>query len=529
MNEQGFTLVEIVITLAVGAIVSLAIGKSFIDYFNSYGQMSTTQIQTMALNGVNEIVNNRVEDAMKVDIQPGDYVLQENEYAIYANGQGDLMLSDSSGNVTTMFTNNTGAINILNLFVEKDGQNLDQLRFKYVYTDGSSDILSLTLTTQLFNVQEVAFQGNSYSGDSDTFLLQNDSAANILVFTEASLISNKPEDPSVEQFYAILSYYLGDPSFTPEDPQVYFYGMVYWDGTGYQVFNNRTYIAYGDEEMNLSEVHDYGDFFDPTIRDEIDPDWFDKAGNNIKIEEGIIVTYEGKYYIRQRAKDGNNGIDDPDNFKSTIGGRFVEVDPYEKFQTDLSSEAISSIGLSYYDANATYQVGDIVYKDGALYDYTGSGWVELASLYNEAMYPNLIVDKDEIINADIYLYDPLVSYNLNDYVVYSYDETNDGQKEIYKKVLANPDLTDPSDLTQRLSGGWQLQTNQYDPDSCYVAGNQVLVFGDQNDEIYVITFKTSNVNDPISRALLDGDVEACYQGNTSNVNKTDYVIEKYVF
>lgn len=530
MNNQGFTLVEIVITLAIGAIVSIAIGKSFFDYFKSYGQMSTTQIQTMALNGVNEIVNNRVEDAMTVAIQPGNYVLQEGEYGIYADANGKLMLSDSDGNLMTMFTSQTGSINILNLFVEKD-ESLDQLRFRYVYTDGTSEILSRTLTTQLFNVGEVTYQGNEYNGDASTFLLENDSNANILVFTKASLTSNKPADPTAEQLFAILSYYLGDPSFTPEDPQVYFYGMVYWDGDSYEVFNNKTVITYGGQKINIEDVPDFTsstglDLFDDAMHDK-HPDWYQVFKNNgIKLNNGVVVRYDGQYWVRQTPKAGNNGMDKEDDFKAETGGRFRLLTE-DEYQTSLSSEEVSSIELLYYDSTKTYNYGDVVYKDGALYDYTSTGWVKLSSIYDEAKYPNLVVKLDIIANAEIAVFDGTLPYYLNKYVIVSYGDTD--QKEIYKKVIDNTAVTDPRDTSQRLSGGWQLQTNQYDPYSCYVAGNQVLVFGNQNDEIYVITFKTSNVNDATTRASLDADIAKCYINNQSSVDTADYSIVKYVF
>lgn len=540
MNNQGFTLVEIVITLAIGAIVSIAIGKSFFDYFKSYGQMSTTQIQTMALNGVNEIVNNQVEDAMTVAIQPGNYVLQDGEYGIYANDDGDLMLCDKSGDIMTMFTSQTGSINILNLFVEKD-TDLNQLRFKYVYTDGSSEILSRTLTTQLFNADEVKYLGNNYNGDSSTFLLENDNAANILVFTEASLTSNKPEDLTAEQYYAILSYYLGDPSFTPDpvDPQAYFYGMVYWDWDEkkYQVFNNTSVIQYGGKEIDLKDVPSYGSLFDEaTYENEKYSDFYNsfKKNGQINLKGGVVVFYDGKYWVRQRAPEGNNRDEQDKSFAGLTGGTYRLLEDLKT--TKLSSVEKYHIELKYYDSSASYNAGDIVYKDGALYQVTYHANDDdsisikfniLNSLYDETKYPNLIVKLDVIANAEIAVFDETLPYYLNKYVIVSYGDTD--QKEIYKKVLDNTTVTDPRDTTQRFSGGWQLQSNQYDPYSCYVAGNQVLVFGNQNDEIYVITFKTSNVNDATTRAALNADIAKCYINNQSSVDTTNYSIAKYVF
>ena len=535
MNNKGFTLVEIVITLAIGAILSLVIGKSFFDYFKSYGQMSTTQIQTMALNGVNEIVNNKVEDAMTVAIQPGNYVLQEGEYGIYVNADGNLMLCDSGGDIMTMFTSQTGSINILNLFVERD-TNLDQLTFKYVYTDGSSEILSRTLTTQLFNVTKVNYQGNAYNGDVNTFLLENETSANILVFTPASLTSNKPEDLTASQYYAILSYYLGDPSFTPEDPQVYFYGMVYWNGSGYQVFNNTSVIQYG-VEIDLKDVPSYGNLFNEATYT-AHPEWYSKNGfkknGQIKLNEGVVVYYDHKYWVSQEPSAGNSGEQWSDTFKGLTGGTYRLLTDFDT--TTLSSELISHIELEYYDSTVKYNATDIVYKDGALYEvyYVANDdnsismkLEKLDSIYNETNYPNLIVKLDTISNAEIAMYDPLIPYAKDDYVCYQYGTTK--QYEVYKKVVENGVYNNPSVESTRMSGGWQLQTNQYDPYSCYVAGNQVLVFGDQNDEIYVITFKTSDVNDAATRSALDADIAKCYKDNADSVNNDNYTIEKYVF
>lgn len=534
MNNQGFTLVEIVITLAIGAIVSLAIGKSFLDYFKSYGQITTTQIQTMALNGVNEIVNDSVEDAMALSIRPGDYVLQEGEYGIYADADGDLIRSDSEGNVMTMFASQTGSINILNLFVEKDAK-LDQLRFKYVYTDGTSEILSRTLTTQLFNVGEVIYLGNDYNGDANTFMLENTSGANILVFTGPSL--------SADDNLSVLANYLSDPSYTPvADPQDYFYGMVYWDETDgeYKVFNNRTHIAYidaehGAVEQNLSEVPLYSDFFSPDTLSLLDPDLYDRAGvsPNLKVEEGVIVIYDGKYYMRIHATIGNNGVDDPDNFKSTIGDRWVEIDPAKYFETDLSSERISSTTLKFYP-DSTIKIGDIVYINtkvngsllSGLYEYTTSGYVEIAMPYNSAGL-NLIVPKNGISPSEVLDFDSEldVPYALGTYVV-CYSDT--GETNIYKKVIdIGTVATDPSIPAQRLSGGWQLQSNQYDPYSCYVAGNQALVFGDDNDEIYVIEF--TKLSTSIDRETMNSAIVNCYKNNLDSVDGDGYRLTKYVF
>ncbi len=545
MSNKGFTLIEIVVVLAVGAIVSAVIGRAVLSNFTSYSDMSIIQVQTMALNDVNEILNNQIEDAMSVSVRPSNSILNPGEYGIYTDVDGNLLLKhvDSEGNESTgaIYKSDTGAINILELFVNGDGGDSDdQVQFVLTYTDGTEKILSRQLTTQLMNNQVLNIAGYSYSDDEDTYLLRNDNQSNILVFKKAVTSALELSD---EQKLAILSYYLGDPSYTPiPDPQVYFYGMLYWNNDHYEIFNNTSIIIYDPDNPVTGEniVYDLADMSD---RPNKYPDILNKSGNTYKVILGTVVIWDNKVWERIEPEEGametdiNNG-----NVEFKEQGWKLLGDVYD--YTDLSSEEVKTISYSEYDSSIDaaggYEPFDVVFFGDSLYMNVGtaddSHFVEIDNIYNDTLYPRLVVDKDAIMNVNIEEFD---SDRTEPYPVNTYVAATDiyGQEAIYKKVVASDSLESPADSSKRIAGGWQLQTNQYDPFSNYLDGNQVLVFGDYNDEIYVIDFEgdlsaatrtllNQDIYTYITQKDAEGEPTVTY---TSPIVKTGYTLSKYEF
>ncbi|MDD3028250.1 MAG: VWA domain-containing protein [Erysipelotrichaceae bacterium] len=711
IDNRGFTLVETIITLVIMSLLAAVIGKVFIGNFNTYNGMSTTQIQTISLDGVNEILNDIVEDAMSVSIKPADYVLQDGEYAIYTDDDGNLIIVGSDG-ASTLYTSNTGALNILQLSVVKSEGDSDSLQFVLSYTNGSDELVSRTLTTQLFNVSTVSFDALAHSGDDGTYLLKDGSTSNMLVYKQAA---QDAEGLTDAEKYAILSYYLSDPYYTPDDdPQTYIYGMLYWNQTQskYKVFNNVDSIPYGggtittittqqvpvdfilvlDQSGSMDSNLDGGktrmqalkeaarnfvgsiDDLNRTTGDTVsivgfatnpDSSYASARGGSYQVTEAFdgntgpnsssyqdtpgwpyntVIGWSNSNLVSKVVKNvesqksdiynainalkaegataadlgmklaerivnalGNNGhkkvvimftdgvptqqsdfdenvadgaiaasknmkqqgvdvfaiktsnatgtnmdkymnyvssnypnatdMDHPgtkdtsSQFYYNVSNTSALVNVFETIQvevytdippeyTTLSSEEYTTTDLQEYDPSAEYEVGDIVLEDSSLWWYDGTGWVELDDLYEDY---ELVVAKDEIMAAQIQDFDEGVQYEVGDYVLVSYGTTS--HKEIYKKVIAGTNGTDPSVISERISGGWQLQTNQYDPNSCYKAGDKVLVFGDYHTEIYVVTFdqdiSASNYNG-VKTAIYN-----CYENDSLVENNTAFSIAEF--
>lgn len=538
MNKKGFTLVELIVVIAIGAIVSAVIGRAILSNFTNYNDMSITQVQSMSLNGVNEILNNQIEDAMSVAVKTADSPLASGEYGIYTDTDGNLLLTDSDGNVSTLYTNDTGAVNILELYVQRDTNNLDQVQFILTYTDGSSEIMSKTLTTQLMNNKNVNYSGYAYEGDNNVYLLRDESTSNILVYKKA-LTSGV--ELTEEQKIAILSYYLSDPDYTPDtDPQTYIYGMLYWDEDHYEIFNNTSIIQYGDTDAtDLAGIPDYEDMWDYPelyISDPVKPleDLLATESNNTyKVRDEVIVYYGGQYWQRTYPSDGAAETDiEPGNLKFKVQGWVPLTYP---LMTDLSSEDISTISYTVYDPDKVWtreDIGTIFFAGTSLYMYAGTdldgnpNFVELDDIFNSDDYDNLIVDKDAVLDWNIEDFDATKSYSLGSFVAAT---GSDGQTSIYEKVLDVSGVSNPTDNSQRLAGGWQLKMNQYDPYSNYVNGDQMLVFGDNDTEVFIVTV-TGDVNSAEARADLNYDIEACFKYETStSITTEDYTIAPYVF
>ncbi len=572
MNKKGFTMVEIIVVLAMGAIVSAVIGQTFVGNFKSYSNMSITQIQTLALNDVNEILNEQVEDAMDVAIVPASSDLDDDEYGIYTDMSGNLQLKHSE-NVMTLYTSDTGAINILELYVLKDVFEMDQLQFNLNYNggDGTDNLISRTLSTQLFNDSSVDYNGIGYNGSNDEYLLRND--ADMLVFKKA-INTATPLDPD-----AILSYYLSDPSFTVEDKQTYIFGMLYWDGSEYQVFNNLQPFEYPDNGEDFEYIIDLtadkllGDDLNNIVKVDFDIDLTKylyllsenangyvkvvapNNNRNFKFRLGTIIKIGDKYWRRT----GNKGEDiklDKKNVWNKFEFTFNQDGRWEEITEDILVTLLSSEQqqtVEYEDvlpentpnSSGSYELGDMVYAGTSLYWYDGDGFIKLDELYNEDIYPGLIVTKDDIYtlsdetvdfsSSESYAPGAYVKVTYADGAGYTPGSVEIGHKEIFKKVTTGDD-TNPGTESDRVSGGWQLQSNQYDPNSCYVVGDQVFIFGNEHDEVYVITFDTdiitesaantvaSAVNDYYNQTFIDNPSSYSY----SNAG-ISYTIEKYTF
>lgn len=394
-NKKGFTLVEIIISIAIGSIVLMIAGSMFVSSFKFLFSTTDTDLDKRAVDSLIDVVRSDVEHSydvrlVKADSDMAKELTTENGWHSYYVKE-NVLYRDNEKLLDNSYYNKKN----FELYANGNYENGVRVDFKYVLKNNDETAYSARDTIMFLNVTtakeilDVGLYKDGYvplTGEIDGYRLY---------FSDKYKAPNMPNntgDGTIESIQNYITSYNYRGVYNPNHSYQYQKGEIVWHN------------GYWWERLAYSDKREPGTSFGwKRLTKEYCQKNLD-APNNMysSYEKGDIVIYNNYYYEAIQDVIENDGsqyygfITDTSRWKK-IGSindssaiNYVNQHTYEKRQIYTNSVVekylplnidlrdISKENFQIFDSNKNYTDGDIVKMQNSVDPHFYDLWIKKA-------------------------------------------------------------------------------------------------------------------------------------------------------
>lgn len=403
-RNKGFTLVEIVVSIALGSVVLAILGTMILTSSDFLSGTSDSDLDKRCVDSCVEFVRDQIEYSTDVRIIENkgldNYPVEgeDNWHCFYIKNH--ILYRDDSPVFDDSFYNHKQ----LEILVKDDYKNNMRVDFTYHLNDsdgekayGNRDTIVFLNITEKVNNEQGLYVSENVSLDANKSFSEK---GNYAIYYKKSLKTNHSSDkPSDNPSSNVITGTVKDQEQlitsinnrgTYKLESRYKYGdYVYHDGTWYiWLANWELWIA----DQNSFDRYEPGTTYTNTAHywKKIDSNWDVNSGYQI----GDIITYKGKYYkCRKNTAMGQTSIEfNPEvNYSWSEQNIWIEINQFNSSEPNLIEtkqddslvnkrkqliiKKLNNIDLNEvetYSNNKSYAIGSIVkikYGNTSVYDY----------------------------------------------------------------------------------------------------------------------------------------------------------------
>lgn len=374
-NKKGFTLVEIIVSLAIFSAVLAVLGGIMVSGFNYFYETSSTDLNKRSVDELLDYVRGELLYATDVRVQ--DEKPNEDNWYSFSIIDGQLHQfiehKDKESEDLNIFSNKAFYNNNSLKMTAKAYENSSRLDLKYILYDDKEELYTTRDTLELLNVKSV----------------QTDAFADELVVGENELKIYYKKGKSIKQNDENNEGSSFQLNGTVHD-EIYNINLTNYRGIFEENKNYR--FEYGEIVYYNGKYWKYTNSWDNNKTPGTSQEWkcLDSAylgDNKSAYEKGDIVIYDNCYFQKTVKTEGwepnikNTSywkrlgtVDDKDVIEYVKNNTYSEVVIDNKYKTVFEVKALDFINwfepnpsnVSVFDSNKSYKLGNVVkvkYKD----------------------------------------------------------------------------------------------------------------------------------------------------------------------
>lgn len=526
-NNDGFTLIEMIVSIAIGVMVIGLAGSIIVSSFRLYGDLSDSGLRKEALDDIVDYVDDELKNATEVCYSRGkpddsDWNwlcikggrLYRNTYAENDDSKGVFTADYYNSSALTMaFDSRNGekkvSMTISYSLKGKDEtyKKNDTIRFNNMRKSASSPYGETSLKEDAIRGNfDIAKNGHKY------IYYKTDASQNTISGAKRTVVTPEKRDytSTIEDKIQLITAHMNRGYFEPNTsnsddyfkyPHNVFYYLgdcVYYQGDWYmKIFNNNTQPNAPKGEYGFQKLSRY-----------YDPDNYYTKGDIILTSNGDAYQWNGDWIVHDVAPDDTSNGNARNWYKmvknlSSLAKPYttndqVNVGDYVSYQNDYYQRIAKN---DIYNAPSMWgsdwrKVKEL--PDGTKNYYENNMGTDLDSIEEIeapknsplAMFNTLRTAKGESVlsfnawdhtYAGVDEYDSTKTYQVGDICkVRHFDDTGttDPYYQLYGKI-GSPGRTAPGgtsfDDDQGMASGWMLLENEYQPYSAYMQNTAVRV------------------------------------------------------
>lgn len=565
-NEKGFTLIEIIVSTAIGIVVLGVVLSMILTAFDTFGTFSTTGLKKESLDNLVDYVRNEVMNATEVvmsDSTPNPTNSQDWHWLAVKDGQ--LYYGDNGSNTSGKLVVNSS------YYKQKSSYDRYPQDSKMTWSGTCSQTNKNDDYTYIVNFSyKLSYQGTSYSkSDAINFSnVKHEEDSDIKNKGDIRLLSKKNTEKNLDDNNLKLWYRKATKSSSNTNDNDNDNNN---DNIDSDASNPNLTHTVADKVYFMSSYHNRGYFVNPS-----ESIWHDSfltrpyaveyhAGTTLYYKgywwmlvvdlpanqapynepgqggrywqrlsedfsptsvyfKGDVVKYNGSYYQRQISEFLNNDVNPPQpynpddypnaTYKNTSStwkyiGTTVDdtIQGFDMNYPDAENGKISKI--INYKAPQSSPLNDPARLNLKSYSYQGQAVTDTNAYQYATDFPTVNV------------YDSNKTYNIGDLVKVKIEGSDGGRGDQYAYYQLYKKISEPMSSSYKAPGssyksGWELLENEYSPSSSYEYGKEMRVgYTDIDEEI------AGTSADYITMNKLNGNIQ--YNGETYNLGSLNTI------
>lgn len=547
-NEKGFTLIEIIVSTAIGIVVLGVVLSMILTAFDTFGTFSTTGLKKESLDNLVDYVRNEVMNATEVvisDSTPNPTDSQDWHWLAVKDGQ--LYYGDNGSNTSGKLVVNSS------YYKQKSSYDRYPQDSKMTWSGTCSQTSKNDDYTYIVNFSyKLSYQGTSYSkSDAINFSnVKHEEDSDIKNKGDIRLLSKKNTEKNLDDNNLKLWYRKATKSSSNTNDNDNNNDNIDPDASN----PNLTHTV-ADKVYFMSSYHNRGYFVNPS--ESIWHDSFLTMPYAVEYHAGTILYYKGYWWMLVVDLPANRApYEKPDG-----GGQYWQRLSEEYYNSSVYFKGdVVIYNNVYYEClqnNISYQTpGSWCWKSlgtkdeintttpGFDVNFSGVEDGKISKIINYKAPQSSPLNDPARLNLKSYsyqgqavtdtnayqyatdfptvnVYDSNKTYNIGDLVKVKIEGSDGGRGDQYAYYQLYKKISEPMSSSYKAPGssyksGWELLENEYSPSSSYEYGKEMRVgYTDIDDEI------DGTSADYITMNKLNENIQ--YKGKTYNLGSLNTI------